>query len=299
MRISHLALTGLASLVCWTSAFADGSPWLPEPDTGAISVSVVRQSADKKWTNGGDNMGGTFRGPMPGGGKTLVQRTLWITGDYALRDNLAFDARIGWADSKLAADMDSGITDSAFGLTWRLMDELVGQPVSFAVRGGAIVAGNYDTGTALPNTSGGPPGIYALGDGGSGFEASAIVGKVFAERLGVSAEVGYRNRSNDIPANTFYNLAALLLVNDRITLGVEYQRINSDGDLDIGDPEFNPDRFPEVAEEASVIGARASFSFSDTMGATLFYGDTTDGRNTSDSRIAGLSLNFGFATFGD
>lgn len=295
MRIPHLALTGLASLVCWTSAFADGSPWLPEPDTGSISVSYVRQSADEKWTNGPGNMSGTLKGPMPGG--ELVQGTLWIAGDYALRDNLALDARIGWASSELGADMDRGMADSTFGLTWRLADELVGQPLSFAVRGGAIVAGNYDIGTALPTTSGGPDGIYAIGDGGSGFEASAIVGKVFAERLGVSAEIGYRNRSNDIPVNTFYNLAALLLVNDRVTLAVDYQRINSDGDLDIGDADFNPDRFPEVAEEATVIGARASFNLTEAVSATLFYGDTTDGRNASASRIFGLSLNYGFTTF--
>lgn len=297
MRAPHLALAGLVSLVCWAPALADGSPWLPEPDTGAISFSYVRQSADEKWTNGGNDMGGTFKGPMPGG--ELVQGTMWIAADYALRDNVALDGRIGWANSELGSDMDSGMADSTFGLTWRLADELIGQPVSFAVRGGAILAGNYDTGTALPNTSGGPPGIYAIGDGGSGFEASAIVGKVFADRVGVSVELGYRNRGNDIPANTFYNLAALLLVNERVTLAMDYQRINSDGDLDIGDMDFNPDRFPEVAEEASVIGGRASFNLTDSMSATVFYGDTTDGRNTSASGIVGVSLNYSFTTFGE
>ena len=296
MQTLWRVLVSVLSCAWSAQVWADGSPWLPEPDTGAIGVSYVMQSADEKWTNGPGILDGTFKGPMPGG--ELTQNTLWLIGEYAFRDNVALDARIGWAKSDLGNDGDSGLADSAFGLTWRLADELVGQPVSFAVRGGAILAGNYDIGTALPNTSGGPAGIYAIGDGGSGVEASALLGKVFAERFGVSAEVGHRRRGNDIPANTFFNLAALLLVNDRLTLAVDYQRTNSHGDLDIGDADFQPDRFPEVAEEATVVGGRAIFNLTDTVSVAAFYGDTTDGRNASASGIFGLALNYGFDTAG-
>ena len=291
MRATPAALVALCFWLAPGTAVAAGSPWLSEPQAGNVSVVYLRQAADEKWTG----PGGTEKGPMPGG--ELTQGTLWLIGDYALRDNLAFDAQVGWASSELAADSDSGFADSSFGLTWRLADELVGQPLSVAVRGGLILAGNYDTGTALPTTSGAPPGIYALGDGGSGFEASLIAGRVFGDRLGVSGEFGYRNRNNDIPANTFFNLSAGLQVHDRLMLAVDYQRGETSGDLDIGVPPFNPDRFPEVAEEASVLGARATIGLSDTASATVFYGDTIDGRNTSASKIFGISVGYAFTRF--
>lgn len=289
-----LALASAIGLLCGLAsgpALAAGSPWLAEPQTGSMSVVYVSQKADEKWTG----PGGTVHGPMPGG--ELTQGTLWLVGDYALRDNIAIDGQVGWARSELAADSDSGLADANFGVTWRLMDELVGQPLSVAVRGGVILAGNYDTGFALPTTSGAPPGIYALGDGGSGVEASVHVGKVFAQRLGVAGELGHRRRGNDIPANTFFNLSAFLLASERVTLAVDYQRVDTNGELDIGVPPFNPDRFPEVAEETTVVGGRATVNLTDTASATFFYGDTIDGRNTSDSRILGVSVSYGFTNF--
>lgn len=295
MQTSYIALVGSLSLACSVPAFAQGSPWLPEPETGDFSIAYVRQSADDKWTNGPGVTDGTLKGPMPGG--ELTQETLWFTANYAFRDNIAVDARLGWADSELGSDGDSGMVDSSLGLTWRLADELVGSPVSFAVRGAVTLAGNYDTGTSLPNTSGGPAGIYALGDGSNSFEVSAIAGKIFAERVGVSLELGYRNRSDGVPANTFYNLSGLVLVNDRLTLALDYQRVNSDGDLDIGDTDFNPDRFPEVAEETTTVGGRAIINLTDAMSATVFYGDTPDGRNASASRIFGVSMSYAFSMF--
>ena len=291
--IARTAFATLIALPCClapATAFAAGSPWLSEPQTGNLSLVYLRQAADEKWTGSG----GTQKGPMPGG--ELTQGTLWFLGDYALRDNLAVDWQVGWANSELAADSDSGFADANFGVTWRLADELVGQPLSVAVRGGAILAGNYDTGTALPTTSGAPPGIYGLGDGASGVEASLLLGRVFANRLGVSGEFGYRHRS-DIPANTFYNLSAWLQVHERVTLAVDYQRVNTDGDLDIGVPPFHPDRFPEVAEETTVLGARATIGLTDSLSATVFYGDTIDGRNASASKIFGIAVGYAFTRF--
>ena len=290
VRAALVAPIALLCCLAPATASAAGSPWLSEPQTGNLSVVYLRQAADEKWTG----PGGTEKGPMPGG--ELTQGTLWLLGDYAVRDDLAVDWQVGWASSELAADGDRGFADANFGVTWRLADELVGQPLSIAVRGGFILAGNYGTGTALPTTSGAPPGIYALGDGASGVEASVLVGRVFAERLGVSAEFGYRRR-NDIPANTFYNLSALLQAHERLTLAVDYQRVNTDGDLNIGVGPFHPDRFPEVAEETTVLGARATLGLTDAATATVFYGDTIDGRNASASRIFGIAVGYAFTRF--
>ena len=288
-------LAVLASFVVSVSlsipAQAAGSPWLAEPGTANVSVAFVRQYADEKWTGAG----GTVKGPMPGGG--LTQGTLWLSGDYAFRDNLALDAQVGWARSRLAQDMDKGLADANVGLSWRVMDEYVGRPFSVVLRGGLIAAGSYDTGSALATTSGAPPGIYAIGDGGDGFEASVIAGRIFAERVGVSLEVGARNRNNDIPNNMFYNLTGLVEVNERVTLALDYHRLTSDGDLNIGVPPFTPDRFPEVAEEATVVGGRVSVALTENASGTLYYGNTIDGRNASASSIFGMALNYGFSTF--
>ena len=293
MRTLLVVLTTIVvSTVFSAPALAAGSPWLAEPDTGSFSVSYVRQSADEKWTGAG---GGDQKGPMPGG--ELTQGTLWLTGEYTFRDNLALDAQVGWARSELARHNDKGLADATLGLTWRVMDELIGQPLSVALRGGVIVAGGYDTGTALPAPPGAPDGIYAIGDGGNGVEASVIAGKVFGERVGVSLEIGMRNRNNDIPNNMFYNLTGLVRVNERVTLAVDYNRITSDGDLDIGGPGFSADRFPEVAEEATVIGGRVAVALTEDASATLYYGNTTDGRNTSASRIFGMALSYAFSSF--
>ena len=292
VRTAPLALIAILCTLAPATAAAAGSPWLSEPQTGNMSVVYLRQTADEKWTG----EGGTQAGPMPGGGE-LVQGTLWLLGDYAVRDNLAVDWQVGWASSELHADSDRGFADANFGVSWRLADELVGQALSIAVRGGFILAGNYGTGTALPvTTMGAPPGIYALGDGASGVEASVLVGRVFAERLGVSAEFGHRRR-NELPGNTFYNLSALLQASDRLTLAVDYQRVNTDGDLNIGVAPFNPDRFPEVAEETTVLGARATLGLTDNASATVFYGDTIDGRNASASQIFGIAVGYAFTRF--
>ena len=283
----------LCTAICALSAMpaAAGSPWLSEPYSGTVSLSFVRQHADEKWTG----RGGTEMGPMPGG--ELTQSTFWLIGDYAFLDNFALDAQVGFARSRLAQDMDKGLADANIGLTWRLADELIGHPLSFAVRGGLIVAGGYDTGSALATTSGAPAGIYAIGDGGNGFEASLIAGRFFADCLGLSVEIGYRNRNNDIPNNMFYGLSGVLVMNDQVTVSMDYHRVTSDGDLNIGVPPFTPDRFPEVAEETTVIGGRVSVTLTESTSGSVFYGDTIDGRNASASGIFGMTLSHSFGAY--
>lgn len=293
LRRCALALATMCGAVSLSSApaFGAGSPWLSEPGAGSVSLSFVRQRADEKWTG----EGGTVMGPMPGG--ELTQSTFWLIGDYAFRDNFALDAQVGFARSHLAQDMDKGLADANVGLTWRLADELIGHPLSFAVRGGVILAGGYDTGSALVTTSGAPAGIYAIGDGGNGFEASVIAGRLFAECVGVSVEVGYRNRNNDIPNNMFYSVSGLLVVNEQVTVSLDYHRVTSDGDLNIGVPPFTPDRFPEVAEETTVVGGRVSVALTESASGSLFYGDTIDGRNASASGIFGMTLSYAFGAY--
>ena len=268
-------------------ALADGSPWLAAPGTGYASVSFVQQTAE-------DLFAGERRVAIDGGGKELSQGTVWLLGNYALSDNLGVDAQIGFAmgdfDGMTTADTSSfnGRADTSFGITWRLVDEVASSMPSLAVRIGAIVAGDYE-----------PGHINSLGDGGDGTEASLIVGKFLGDRFGFSLEAGVRDRNSGIPTNYFGNLAAILLVNDKLALGADYKVVRSEPGLDIGGPGFWPPglsspRFPMVREERTLYGGRMFYSFSQKMSMGLFYLVVDDGRNTPASSAFGGSLSYSF-----
>ena len=117
---------------------------------------------------------------------------MWFGVNYAINDAVAIDVQSAWG-AKLRGgagvgpsggqESYSGIFDSTVAVTWRIVDELISDAPSVAVRVGAIIPGGYDTGY-----------INSLGDGGAGVETSLIVGK-FGGAAGVSAEIGYRNRN--------------------------------------------------------------------------------------------------------
>ena len=268
------------------SAFAQGSPWIAEPRTGSITITYGHQSATEFYR-------ADVKGPTPGDGANLSQTTGWIDVNYALTDAIAVDLRSGLGRSHIPGPVGptpqesfSGLVDTNVSVTWRVVDELVrdGAP-SVAVRAGLIAAGGYETGH-----------INSLGDGGNGFEGSVLVGK-FGDRVGASAEAGYRVRGNDIPSDTFFNLAAFVPVNDRITVAADYRMVNgSDSGLDIGGPGFAPDRFPELQEDAQLLGGRMLATLSDTISVSGFFGQVIGGRNTAASRVIGLGVTYSFIT---
>ena len=279
----------LGALCAAPSAFAaDGSPWLGAPATGYLSLAYVFQSADEFYTVSGE------KGPTPGDGEDLEQRTTWLTGGYTINDDWGLDMQIGHATSDfitgpgIPAEMDSysGLVDANFGLTYRIVDEATGGLPSVAVRGGVIVAGDYMTGN-----------INALGDGGDGLELSLIVGKFFTERLGFSAELGYRNRNNDIPENYFTNLVGYVLASERLSFAIDYRRVDSGDGLTIGGPGFSPRRFPEVEEETQMLGGRLFATLTEQLSLALFYSHVLDGANTPKSDVIGASVSYSFSTY--
>lgn len=284
------------AMLCSPMAAAQGSPWLPEPSTGSVSFSYVHQNADEFWhcdpAAPSCPQGGTTKTSTPGGGEDLRQNTLWLNASYALSDSVALDAQLGWAKTaftgpgpkRMGADNLNGVTDFNVGLRWRVADELVDDWPSVALRVGAIVAGNYETGW-----------INSVGDGGDGVEGSIIVGKFLVNRLALSGELGYRARNNDIPSEMFFNLGGTVAINDAITLGMEYRRVNAEDSLQIGGPGFAPPRFPEVEEDVSLLAGRAFWQLTDETNASMFFGRTLDGRNTAASNIIGVSLTYSFS----
>ena len=268
-------------------AFGEGSPWLPTPGTGSISLSYVHQSADEFYRV-------TAKRPTPGGGEDLSQSTIWLQGSYGLSDALAVDVRLGRARSEYVTgpgipavqEHHDGLVDINAGLTWRIVDEAISDLPSVAVRVGAIIDGGYSTGR-----------INSLGDGGSGAEVSLLVGKFLTDQFALSGEFGYRTRDNNVPDNTFLKVSGGVVLGDGWVLSGAYERIDTDSGLDIGGPGFSPTRFPELREESQMLSASLSFAPSDKINLGFVYGAVIDGRNTANSDVFGVSLGFTFDTF--
>lgn len=265
-------------------SFADGSPWLPIPESGTASLSYVFQTADEFYK-------ADKNGPTPGGGEDLDQHTLWLNMNYGLSENLALDFRTGYAKSDFVLagpttdDSFNGLTDSTLGLTWRVVDEDISEHnlPSVAFRLAAIIAGDYETGH-----------INSIGDGGSGAEASVIVGKIFADKVALSGELGYRDRENSIPEEVFFNLSAYYLFNSKLTASFEFKWNDATSGLDIGEPGFSPSKFPELEEDFQVVGLGLSYNVMNSVNLGLNLATVVDGRNTSKSNAIGLTIGYPF-----
>ena len=250
-----------------------------------------------------------MKGPLEATGANLAQNTMWFGVNYAISDAVAIDVQSAWARSFVAGGVGpsggqesySGIFDSTVAVTWRVVDELISDAPSVALRVGAIIPGSYDTGY-----------INSLGDGGAGVETSLIVGK-FGSVAGVSAEIGYRNRAStevntravggaaaggekvDIPADVFLNLGLFIPAGDRVTVGADYRMVKALSGIDIGGPGFSPSRFPGLQEDAHIVGGRLIADVADNVSLNGFVGRVVAGRNTAASLLIsfGVSLPFG------
>ena len=263
-------------------AFANGSAWLLVPQTGYLSVSYVTQTADDYYrqTCPVARRAASNRCALPA---DLSQDTIWLSGAYGISPSMALDAQLGRATSELGSGGESGLVDANVGLTWRLIDETVSDYPSVAVRAGLIVAGDYETGQ-----------ITSIGDGGDGFELSAIVGKFVSSRLSLSAEVGFRDRSDGIPANLFTNLSGALFASNSVVLGLDYRRVDTRDGYDIGGPGFTPAKFPMAREESELLTASAFINLSDRLSGSVVYGKVLNGRNTANSDVVGITLSYSF-----
>ena len=300
-RIAAVAITSLFALA--GPAQAGGSVWLPAPGTGSVTASYVSQSADNLW------VGDTGPDPLPFRG--LDQTTFLVDVTCGITDAVALDASVGRSEVSPTHGMpipitSEGTTDLNLGATWRFQDEVLSDGPSMAVRFGLILAGNYEAGGASPvevmgDASRVGPGPTAIGDGADGFERSGIVGKVFGGRLALLAEVGTRNRTSDVPRETFANLDAHWITGPYVVLSARYHMQSSSGDLDIGPPP-GPGahgsywyRFPHVAEDVSRVSLGGTLSF-DRINVGVHWFRVLDGRNTAEFDAVGGTFTYNFGS---
>lgn len=267
-------------LVSGTNVLGKGSVWLPAPGAASITVSRVSQSADDFWHIVDGKMEHTA---FPPG---LEQTATFINGSYGISDAFALDAEIGWSEaSNTKASVHptlDGRTDLNVGLTWRIVDEVTSDSPSIAVRAGAILAGDYEVNYPT-----------AIGLGANGFELSGVVGKIFDDRFALSAELGTRNRADDIPRETFVNLDAHVIVGSNLVFSAQYHIQRSDGDADIHGPGFTRFVLPFVAEDIDRVGIGGTFSVGDIdVGIQWF--NVVDGRNTADFDAVAATFSYNF-----
>ncbi|ARU54182.1 hypothetical protein OLMES_0073 [Oleiphilus messinensis] len=258
-------------------ALANGSPWLPAPDSVSIALETVYQSGDEFYLGANKiELGGD-----------LDQITYWLKLGYGLSENLALDARIGYSETDFEGSPteESDIADSNIGVTWRFVDEFVASTPapSLAFRIGATIAGDYDTGA-----------IDSLGDGASGVEASFLAGRILNDYLAISTELGYRIRESDVPDEFFYGLNTYFIITPQWNFSLGYQAIEADGDLDIGTPEFTAEKFNQVDEDTATVTLGISFNPTQQLNLNTTFSQIVDGRNTLESKVASLSVGYSF-----
>lgn len=266
-----------------------------------MTVSYVSQSADNMWVGKDGPRAIPFQG--------LDQSTFSVNGTYGFSDAVSLDVSVGRSEvsPKNGGPIPlstKGFTDTELGLTWRFRDEIVTEGPSVAVRFGAILAGNYDVGGAGPAEVMGDPnrvgaGPTAIGDGAGGFELSGIIGKVINNRLALSAELGSRHRSGDVPRETFMNFDAHLIATDNLVLSAQYHIQASSGDIDIGPPPgpgahgMHWDQFPFVAEDINRISIGGTLVLG-SVDIGLHWFNVLDGRNTAEYKAFGGTLTYNF-----
>lgn len=272
--VKRVLLFGL-SVVCATGSWAQ-SAWLPEPGAFVGTGTVVYQSFDEFWR-------GEDRNPTPFG--NLHQTTLLIGVERSISDNVAFDGTIGYTSTEgteASGLGESGLTDSSIGVRWRVVDELR-RPgaATVTLRLGGIVEGTYDIATPA-----------APGDGASGAVGTLMVGKLIGDtRAGVHGSAGYRTMAEDVPDALFASVSLFKGLGAH-TVSAAYRYDGCRSGIDIGSPEFTPDRFPETKE----IFHAVELGWSLTTGARSTWGlsiaRTIDGRNTDRKTAFVASVTF-------
>lgn len=269
------------ALLFMSGAALGQSPWLPQPHRLQLNPTYTFQTYDEFWM-------GKKKTDLP---DDIDQHTFSLALDYAVFEDFALDLTVGYTwtyFSPPGEDFDdNGLTDTRIGARYRFVNEFDYASwwiPTLTVRVGAILQGTYDTG--MP---------FAPGDGASGFETSLLLGKVFGDTgFAVNAEAGYRHRTEDVPEDFFASIGVSQTLFERLTVSVAFQHVDALSGLDIGEPKFDPSRFPEVEEDSETIQAGLGYTFNAHHHLGVFGAWTVDGRNTGEKSIVGITYHYSY-----
>lgn len=284
MRISlHIALlVGASSLAISNFTFAQGA-YLPEQGELVTTFDASYENYDSAWLGNAKRPDGTRRFPHKSKfvGEVKIQNYR-IALDYGITENLAVDFNTGYGfiSGGLGAtpnikDKD-GTLDTSLGLRYKLISENPYETFSLptlAIRAGGIFAGSYDE---VPQS---------LGDGASGWEVGVAAGRYWATpRLGVLAEVNYRDREGIVPTDYYGSLGAYKLLGPIVLSGTyRFQRGKHGWDTGEGDALGRKEDFDVKEFGIGYLGNTGNIY-------QLSYSDVFDGRNTADRQKIEFSI---------
>ena len=256
------------------------SPWLPAPASKTLSLSYTHSSADEFFA--GDRKMG-----LP---TDLDQDSVLVGFVYGITDRLAVDFTTGYSNARFQedpvlspeAELD-GLIDPRFGVRYRLRDEYEDGGVTLTLQGAGVIGGGYRTGA-----------INAIGDDALGIELSALAGKLWENGLGLSVEVGYRWREDDVPNEWFGQVESSYALTSQLSARVTYAIVDAIDGIDIGGPGFTPARFPETEEDYQILSGGLAYNVMRGVVISVDYGQVLDGRNTSLSELIGFSVSYSF-----
>jgi hypothetical protein len=251
------------------------SVWLPAPRQAVLTPSFVYQRFDRFWM-------GTMETHL---GEPVPQRTVLVGVEYGISRRWAADFTAGYTGVRTTAfggtGSDAGLTDTLFGVRYRLRDETGGRRwlPALALRAGGIKAGTY-----RPNFP------FSAGDGASGAEVSVLWGKAFSDAgFGAYGDLGYRKRSRGVPDDTFGSAGVFKTVR-KASLSAGYRHVNGLSGMNIGDAGFT---FPRLKEQTKAVEFGLGFPGKGVW-YQLFSAHVLGGRNTGAKLVVGVSASFRF-----
>lgn len=282
MRIQALIATSVLAFPL--TALAEGdSPWLPIPGQLLLGVNHTHQSAKDAYI--GDTKV-SISNITSGAASTFKRTTTSFSLNYGLSDAVSLDATLGYGKVDAgAADDDSGMLDSVVGAKWRVLDEFEAPMLpTVTLRAALIINGNYNGAR-----------LAGLGNDANGYELAAIMGKQLTSELALWGELGFQDRSSDVPSATFVELGARYRVAPQWSTSIGYAAKRYAGSLDIGGTGFTADRFQQVKEERNVAKLSVGYAIAGNQGVALNLARVVgDGRNTNnDNQIIGVSYTYG------
>lgn len=278
MKKPALFLSLALSLALPPALWADGSPWLPAHDTTTLSVDLTSGATDEFFI--GDesrSLGGDIEGTF-----------LWFNASYGYDDIWAFDFRTGYAETRFETNPtdQSDIADTSVGVSYQIINEFEadnGWP-TISVRGGYTFGGSYETDV-----------IEAIGDGASGLDLSLLVGKSVTPAVAVFGDITYRQRNDDVANGFKYLLSAYYTTPvDGLGLQVATGGIRTDSDINIGDPGFGVEQFPQTDRDSDWLIFGVNYGFNNGFGLGFSYSSVLSGTNVADSDIATFSLRYSY-----
>jgi len=252
-------LTSLCLLLSFSAtAYADGSPWVPDDGSFNLDLSYTRSSTQDFF------IGSTSTDLFD----TLEAEFVWLKFTYGYDDVWAFDVRTGYAEVTFGQNPldQTDIADTSFGATYQFINEFEadnGLP-TISGRFGVTIGGDYETDL-----------IDAIGDGASGVDLSLLVGKSLTPAWSVFGDLTFRQRDSGVADGVRYQFGGSYNTPvPSLSFLLSVAGARTDSNIDIGGPGFGVDQFSQTDRDADLIiaGVKSGTNIADADTAAFNIG---------------------------